>query len=523
MTTLNPYSGSWDSKKASFLLGRTTFGKTRAQIAAATANGLEETIETLFSPVPTPEPPIYYKFDKDPQVPIGSSWVGKYQPDNSIIGLRNARKRSVIVWQTGIMQESGMSILEKMVLFWHEHFPVNDINLGEVSFQYLSTIRSNALGNFRALVEEMTISPAMLIFLNGNQNVAASPNENYARELLELFTIGRGDAVGEGDYTNYTEKDIVEIARALTGWKARVNEDGYAESFYLSNKHDKAVKQLSYRFDEVIINNGGESEYKQVIDIILGKIEVARHICRQLHIWFVGADIDADIEANIIGPMADLMYDNNYDITIPVKALLQSEYFFDEKFIGCMISSPLDFLYKSVNTFEIALPENLVDKYFVWEAIATAGGLLEMAVMHVPSVAGWKAYYQKPSYYKFWINSVTLGFREEVAIALIVGDNIRGFKFGINVLNFIASVENATDPNELITNIAALIYEFPLSENQLEYLKGVLIPGLPDFEWTVEYGKYLEDPENPNTATSVHIKAASLLATMMKMPEFYLM
>jgi hypothetical protein len=155
--------------------------------------------------------------------------------------------------------------------------------------------------------------------------------------------------------------------------------------------------------------------------------------------------------------------------------------------------------------------------------MATAGALLEMAVMNVPSVAGWKAYYQQPSYYQYWINSVTLGFREQVALSLVVGDKIRGFQFGIDVLSFIGSIQNATDPNDLITNIASLIFEFPLSQNQLDYLKEVLIPGLPDFEWTVEYGKYLEDPENLEVAISVYIKAASLLANMMKMPEFYLM
>ncbi|GLR17091.1 DUF1800 domain-containing protein [Portibacter lacus] len=523
MSTLNPYTGNWDSKRASFLLGRTIYGKTKAEIEETVSLGLEQTLDKLFEESETPAPPIHHKFEDDPDAPIGTTWVDKYYPLNDIQGLRNARRNSVIIWQTGLLQENKFSLLEKMVLFWHEHFPVNDINLGEVSYEYLSTIRAHALGNFRTLTEKMTLSPAMLIFLNGNQNNKESPNENYARELLELFTIGRGEAVGDGDYTNYTETDIVEIAKALTGWKARISETGFAEAYFLNFRHDTTNKQLSARFDNVVIPNEGEEEYKKVIEIILAKREVARHICRQLHIWFVGANIDDDVEMNIINPMADIMYVNDYDIKKPLRALLASEYFHSEVHRGCMLSSPLDFLYKSINTFEIKMPEDIISKYYIWEAIAQAGALLEMVIMNVPSVAGWKAYYQAPGYYQFWINSVTLGFREEVANALIVGNEIRGFRLGIDALEFISKIDNASDPNLLIKNIADLIFEFPLSQNQSDYLKEVLIPGLPDFEWTVEYGKYLENPEDLALKISVYTKVATLLATMMKMPEYYLM
>lgn len=523
MSTLSPYAGEWNKDKASFFLGRTIFGKTSAQIEQVTEIGLSATVDLLLQDQPTPEPPIHYRFQNDPEAPPGITWVDKYYPANDILGLQNARRNSVIVWHTGLMQRSGISLLEKMVLFWHEHFPVNDINRGEVSFQYLSMIRENAMGNFRTLIEEMTISPAMLIFLNGNQNEASSPNENYARELLELFTIGRGEAAGEGDYTNYTEQDIVEIAKALTGWKIRLAETGYVESFFRNNLHDSSTKQLSHRFDEEAITNQGAEEYKYVIDIILKKKEVARYICRQLHIWFIGSDLNDEVEANIIEPMASAFYDSDYDIKTVLRLLLSSEYFFEERHKGCMINSPLDFLFKAVNTFEIKMPDDIIQKYFVWEAIARAGALLEMAVMNAPSVAGWKAYYQTPGYYQFWINSVTLGLREQVTDSLLVGANINDFRFGIDVLAFVDKIENATDPNELIINLAKLIFEFPPSQNQIDYLKSVLIDGLPDFEWTVEYGLYLEDPDNLELKISVYTKLAKLLSTMMKMPEFYLM
>ena len=120
----------------------------------------------------------------------------------------------------------------------------------------------------------------MLRFLNGNTNTKQSPNENYARELLELFTIGRGPQVAEGDYTNYTEDDVVELAKALTGWKFKKLDTGETVSYFRKGQHDPTDKQLSHRFDNQIIQNGGENEYKTVVDIILNKKEVAKYICR---------------------------------------------------------------------------------------------------------------------------------------------------------------------------------------------------------------------------------------------------
>ena len=387
----------------------------------------------------------------------------------------------------------------------------------------LDILRRHALGSFRRLIEEITISPAMLIFLNGNQNSAGSPNENFARELLELFTIGRGDAVGEGDYTNYTEQDVVQIARSLTGWRYRINEDNIAKGFFRSNRHDSGEKQLSYRFNDISIYDEQDREYKRVIEIILQKEEVARHLCRKLHIWFIGSNIDDEVELNIIAPLAKILYENNYEIAPVVKILLQSEYFLSSDHAGCMITSPVDYLFKIFNTLEVTLPENLIDKYFLWQSIGEVAGQMEMAILSPPSVAGWKAYYQAPNYYQFWISSVTLGLRDTIAELLINGVVIRDTSIGADVLSLAAGINNSTDPNLLIDGIVSLIFEVPISDNQKEYLKSILLPGLPDFEWTVEYGEYLADPENPDMKNAITSKLQSLVLSMIKMPEFHLM
>ena len=137
-------------------------------------------------------------------------------------------------------------------------------------------------GNFRELTKQITVNAAMLHFLNGNKNEVNSPNENYARELLELFTIGKGDLVGPGDYTNYTEQDIAAFAKALTGWTAWTDGNDPAEFERWWSSHDTSTKQLSHRFGSQTIENAGAEEYKRVVDIIFEKDEVAYHICRRL-------------------------------------------------------------------------------------------------------------------------------------------------------------------------------------------------------------------------------------------------
>ena len=108
-----------------------------------------------------------------------------------------------------------------MTLFWHNHFVVEfgDINDARMGYEYCRLLRQHALGNFKQLAKDVTVTPAMLRYLNGNQSTVGAPNENYGRELLELFTVGKGPLIGPGNYTNYTEADVQAAAKVLTGWR----------------------------------------------------------------------------------------------------------------------------------------------------------------------------------------------------------------------------------------------------------------------------------------------------------------
>ncbi|MFT5165817.1 MAG: hypothetical protein ACI8P3_001047 [Saprospiraceae bacterium] len=517
---LTPYTGPWTFDEAAHLLRRTIFGPTKARILQAVSEGLEGSITTLMTPPSPVDPPIYYDFEDDPLAGIGETWTDKVL-DGNITGIYFSREKTLWAWWFMRMNRDQQTIMEKLTLFWHNHFVISEAGHANMQWDYFNLLRDFALGDFRELTKRITIDRAMLIYLNGTSNYASEPNENYARELLELFTIGKGPLVAPGDYTNYTEQDIGAFAKALTGWTAWTAGNSPAE--LTTWGHDTSTKQLSHRFDDQTIPNAGADEYKNVIDIIFGKDEVAFHICRRLYIWFVHYDINDTIEAEIIAPMAQILLDNNYQIQPALEALLKSEHFYSNEVRGCMIKNTLDCFFSSYNTFQVAPPTDFLVEYKLWVAWYWEYLQLEMGVFKVPSVAGWRAYYQAPQYYRDWINSASLALRKRMLanikwLTQYVSPETQGYNF----LAFISTFESPSSPVSLIDEACQLIYARPMTEEQKAYFKESLIPGLPDFEWTVEYQNYLDDPTNDDTRIAVENKLHSMFTTMMNVPEFQL-
>lgn len=518
--SFEPYTGPWDFSIAAHLLRRTIFGPTKTEINQAVEEGMTATFERLLGPTPTLTPPIYYDFMNDPVVPLGQTWIN--DPPLDISGISGARKRSMLSWQFQAMRDTRVHIIEKLSLFWHNHFVVAGSPRATQVYNYQQILRQNALGNFKTLVEEITVDSSMLVYLNGTQNEVNGPNENYARELLELFTLGKGPTIGPGNYTHYTEDDIIQIARALTGWRhsspATVGFDPTISRF-VTNRHDDQEKILSESFDSEVIQNEEENEYKRVIDIIFQKNQVATFICEKLYRWFVHPEIAPEIETNVIAPMAQMLIDNNYEIKDVLRALLSSEHFYDFSIRGCMLSNPIDHLFKLLGTLQVSMPDDYVTDYnlmnFFRNQMMDAG----MGIHDHPSVAGWKAYYQAPQFDKLWINSFSLTLRQNLTQRLINGFNRNGFRLEIDVLGFVANLDNPEDPNEMIREIGDLIFVQSLDDEQIMALKEILIPGLPDFEWTVEYGGYVNG--DPDLEDAVKSKLKSLFGAMLNMPEFH--
>ena len=544
---LTPYTGAWTLRESAHLLRRTTFGPNQEMIKEAFEKGLSNTIDELFDNVKASAPPVRYTLDEpdpdvpfyaalnDPNVPFGETWIneppvidtGDPTFDQQLV---SSRRNSTYAWITLNQYRTELNLMPKLWMFWHNHFVVSDFVLPLELYQYSNLIEQYAKGNFRDFTKAMTINVSMLRYLNGHENHKDAPNENYARELLELFTVGKGVLAGPGDYTTFTEYDVQEMARVLTGWRIDVTVI-YEElkSVFRSELHDLGSKNLSHRFDNAVINDNGANEYAQLIDIIFNQDEVSKNICKKLYRYFLNYEIDADIENKIIIPMAQILRDNDYNIEPALKTLLLSNHFFGEEVIGCMIKNPVDFILSATKGLNLLMSDDIPPDHFFSLVFYVFAAELDMQIYFHPDVAGWKAYYQAPQYYRNWINTYYLPKRNQTSTSITAGGpvpfngNIAQIPQLINVIDYVSAIPNATDPNSLIYGIAENMFTYPISDDQKNYLKEVLIPGLPDFEWTVEYGDFLSDPLNVEKRNAINNKLLSLFVTMLEMPEFQLM
>lgn len=546
---LNKYTGPWTRKQAAHLLRRTTFGPKPETTDQVTNMGLDATIDLLFSNSKNvPDPPVKWIPDElnpdaprnpyfiDPEVKYGETWVNStIIRDNEPLAqqIANYQTGSVAYWVYLNMYAEEINIRSKMAIFWHNHFVVSDFRIAAQLYQYMNSIYGEATGNFQRLTEKMTIDPGMLIYLDGYTNSKNAPNENFARELLELFTLGKGDIEGPGVYSHYTENDIVEIAKVLTGWTILRNYDGTKHVdpliHFVPARHDKSTKVLSDKFGNTSIDDGGEEEYKTLIDIIFAQDEVAKFICRKFYRYFLFYEIDDEIEANIIEPMAEILRNDNYEVEGALKALLSSEHFFGEEAVGCMIKNPADHILAITKGLNIGLVPEPYERYFQGAILNQLCSTADMSIFRHPDVAGWKAYYQSPSYYRIWINGITLPDREKFVTALLTGRPVilstGPLDFGgnapIRVLDVVKDIPNVQFVDDLINYLVDHLYPYGVNQDQIVYLKDALLGGQEEFTWTNEYLSYLDDPSEHEE--SVSGKLENFFVALFRLPEIHLM
>ena len=501
-------------------------GATYAQIGAAADQGLEATLDQLLADLPLPADPINYN-PLDGGAPVGQTWVDKPYDANNLMRSVVIRIRGLFAYLGEQMMTEGVSARQTMTLFWHNHFAISTAVEPKYNYRYLQTLQSHVFGDFRQLVKDITVDPLMLTFLNGNQNRRESPNENYARELLELFTIGKGEQVGEGDYTNYTEEDIRAMARSLTGWRDfgyNSTESGAFGSVFRPNRHDAGTVQLSHRFGNQTLASSGENTYADLVDLILEQDEVARYMVRKFYRWFVYYDIDATVEAEVIEPLATLFRDNDYNVKPVLRALLGSEHFFAVRSQGPMIKHPLDFVMGLLRTLEVKQEGNPRQLQTLYTAVSGFSQPLGMTHFTPPNVAGWKAFYQEPLYYRLWINSATLPLRQQQASALISGQATVE-RYGPLELDLLAIVQQFPAPADLYGMLAAwveLLLPRPVPQEQLDYLKDILLPGLPETQWAVEYAAYSSNPTDDELREALERKLRRVVGAIAEFAEFQL-
>ncbi len=522
--SMNPYTGPWTKSEAAHLLRRCMFGPTFPQIEGAVTNGMNATVASLLT-IPVVNPPL--AFDPDEAVaPIGTTWVtSPYNSGPNTQPTEDARYKSLAAWTMQTMNSTNLDISAKMNLFWQNHFAVEGVFDSRATYNYLNLLRTHALGNFKQLIKDVTIDPAMLLFLNGASNNVFSPNENFSRELLELYTLGKGVQIGPGDYSTYTEADVAAGAKILTGYIVdglRSDTLPSPVSIFLSSYHDNSTKQLSNHFGNISVPGSGATEYSNYIDIIFQQPTCATYICKKIYRYFVNYDLTPNVLNNIIPIMAQTLTVNNFEIFPVMDQLLKSEHFYDIAVRGAIIKSPMETVFSWFNSSTSSPNVSVPIDYQTYLNLYWYTGALGQTYASPPNVGGWPAYYQAPAFYKLWLNSTFLKARFDFATWLTQynGIDVGGNFFKVKALNVVNGLSIPNDAVSVIDDLADMYCPKSLGVADKLILKAILTNGLPDFEWTIQYNDYAADPNNIVFSDPVRIRVELVLSRIYKMAEF---
>lgn len=523
---LSPYSGTWGRNEIIHLLRRTTFGVREADIAVLQSKTVSDAVDYLINNIPAGPvaAPVnnYENAYPDPTgVGLGQPWVNAAYGDSTV---NNYRIRSFKSWWVARMVNQDLNILEKMVMFWHNYFATETNSIGDARliYKHHDLLRTMALGNFKTLTRQITTDPGMLKYLNGYLNTKTAPDENYGRELQELFTIGKENPL------TYIEDDVKAAARVLTGW--RINTTTIS-SYFDSTKHDTGNKFFSAYYGNMTITGktgvAGATETDELIDMLFSKMETALHMCRRLYRFFVYYVIDQATEISVIAPLAQTLVYNSFDIKPVLAQLLKSDHFYDMNSQGCYIRTPADFIAGTFRSAGITVPTSIsIDKqYALWNYLRNYLVLLEQDPGDPPNVAGWPAFHQEPQYYETWINSVTLPKRMEFSDMMLAS----GFSAGtgtamkIDVLAFAKQCIDPSNPNTLIDFFADVLLGLDISAAKKTSLKiaNLLSGQTNDTYWTTAWINYQSLPNSTNTNT-VKTRITGLLTELVHLAEHQL-
>lgn len=507
---LEPYTGPWTRRQARHLVRRTGFGAIKREVDGALFDGsataaVDRLLEQALAE-PLPEPPTWYTASNTSGI-------------NEIYDLQ-------IRW---LEQMRTKGFIEKMTLFWHNHFvtqhPAIDsktsLSTAHLVYDYYTLLRRHALGNFRTLVREIGLNPAMLMYLDGFVNARGQANENYARELLELFTMGQ---TGPDGTANYTEADIKEIARALTGYV--VTSDRKAS--FDPARHDAGIKQFW--------GASGAFGYDEVVDLIFEKraAQTAHFVCRKLYTFFVQAVPDETVVADL----AATFLANDFEIVPVMRQLLQSAHFYEEALMGARIKSPVEYLVGFLREAEVVPTQALLDR--MREALTPLN--LSQELFNPPNVAGWPGYNPpdasgEPGHYT-WLTTTALP--ERWAFLTDVLYEASGAPY--DPVDLATKLSDPSDPFAVAVDLAETLIAVPLEQTGIREvpedfagmeerplppdvqdapphvlnLTKILLDGLPFYGWPI-----ITDPDDPATDDPRALLRA-YLAYLVQLPAYQL-
>lgn len=568
---LAPYTGTWTEWEVLHLLRRTNFGWKKEWVDALLPLTPSAAVDAVLNINTTPPAaPVnwyenisgsadesattYNNAAGNPTIAYGADWTNHFfptyipnvTPTTAIIpsgqNTNYRRMDGLRRWLFGLTLTGDNTIREKMVWFWYHFIPIDfqtiiessnsfvNTNASRVFYRYLKLFRTNALGNFKTLIRSVATEPSMMFYLNNQQNSATAPDENFARELMELFTLGKDDP-----NNTYLQSDVVEAAKVLTGWRVEGLNTGNTVTNFKTALHKSGQKTFSAFFGSKQIpgtSPAGAGELDQLIDMIFEKnVIVSQYICRRLYRYFVYYDIDANIEANVITPLAQTFVANNWNIKPVLEQLFKSQHFFDVANRGVYIKAPFDLVAGTLNSFAVnTVDANIEYQYRIWSKYNDGYSLsMEQQMGSIPNVSGWNAYYQTPAYHQYWINSNAAQKRFTFVRDMVNGHSVSGVPsrtFKIDTVAFAQQFGDtiASDPNALTAACIKYLLPVDLSQGQKDAMKGrtLLYLQITDGYWTGAWNTFIATP-NATNRKNVEDRLKTLISEITQLAEYQLM
>ena len=512
MSSLNPIdlNAPLGFKNAAHLLRRLTFGPSRTDIDNFSSLNINQALNILLEEKPPAEPPL--------DLQTGESWV------NPGPGGSNSEESDLMqmtfAWWFNLMRVTDNSIIDRMSWFYHTHFTTisSRINRGTAIYYQIKLFRHYALGNFRELSKRICYDNAMLVHLDGRLNDVGRPNENFAREFFELYTIGKGEQVGPDDYSTFTEQDVIESSKVLSGYNTDwtyTNIDPDTDvamgilrgSGEVASNHDASVKQFSSRFQNTTIQPSalvGEKatkeaafdEMDQLVNMIFSQNATARHICRRLYRYFVYYEITDEIENDIIGPLAQTFIDNDYELRPVLEQLFRSTHFFDIDNVtetddnrGGIIKSPLEVILGALRFFNIQLPDQNSDLQGFYDAninLLRKANEQGLDFYEPFEVAGYAPYHQTPAFNRNWITANNLARRYQISTELLLGykDENDNLLYQLDILDYCQQEGiDLNSPEAVVTYFVDYLLPEDITQERFDYFKSTLLIDVDEVNW----------------------------------------
>jgi uncharacterized protein (DUF1800 family) len=546
---LEPYFGNWGKEQKKHLLNRVITGYANRHLVDLNNLSLQKSLDLIFTPEKQPSVPVndydheITKEETEKQlhfyVEPGKEYVFAPEPNN---GSPWPRHQSHDAWLFRNMANQSTSIHWRMVFFLHNLLAAGKGSV-KMLYQHYMTLFNTSFESYKNTIYKITLDPTMLDYLNLQSSQKNNPDENYARELQELFTVGKGPN------SLFTEEDVSEMARLLVGWQFSWESirktTGPITNIFNEWNHDTADKKFSAFYGNRVIKGrkgqDGKKELDEAIDMLFSTNECALYLCRRLYQFFCYPIIDDIVEKNVIVPMADLLRKNNYELKVPLRALLGSAHFFDISFYNSMIKSPLEYTFGFYKEFDMNLfntttggdiPKRFSDpltcNFYKFKNLQWEMSNIGLNYTDPPSVSGWPAYYQAPVFDLFWINSDTIAKRSNSGNGIArwgaylgSGDTKGNVHLQIDKIKFVSSLKSPDNIDLVIDEIVDRIMSAPISDKAKARIKGSVLAGNAPSYYTQLYQSHMSK-QTEETRSILSNRLENLFSALFQMGEIHL-